>query len=73
MKVADLTTGAAKIAAAHKALRLRWEDTKEHWHDQNCRRFEATYIEPLDPHIAAALEAISRLAELLNRAERECE
>ncbi len=73
MKFADLTTGAAKIASAHKALRLHWDDTREHWHDQNCRRFEATYVDSLEPQVAAALEAIARLAELLGRAERECE
>jgi hypothetical protein len=73
MKIADLTSGAAKISSAYKTLKVRWDNTKEHWHDDNCRRFEENYIDPLEPQINAALEAISRLAEVLGRAEQECE
>jgi hypothetical protein len=73
MKIADLTSGAAKIATAYKTMRVHWEDTKEHWHDDNRRRFEEKFIDPLEPQIAAALDAIGSLAELLGRAERECE
>lgn len=73
MKIADLTTGSAKIASAYKTLQLHWEDTKEHWQDSTQRRFDENYLEPLGPQIAAALEAIARLTEVLARAERDCE
>ncbi len=73
MRIADLTSGAAKIATAYKTMRVHWEDTKEHWHDDNRRRFEENFIDPLEPQIASALDAIAALAEILNRAQRECE
>jgi hypothetical protein len=73
MNIADLTTGSAKIASAYKALKLHWEATKEDWRDDNCRRFEETYLEPLEPQIKITLEAIMNLAELYTRAERECQ
>ncbi|HZZ27203.1 MAG TPA: hypothetical protein VFE46_04280 [Pirellulales bacterium] len=73
MRIADLTSGAAKIAAAHKSLRLNWEATKEHWHDENRVRFEEKFLDPLEPQLQAALDAIGALAEVLGRAERECE
>jgi hypothetical protein len=73
MKIADLTSGAAKIATAYKTLRLHWESTKEHWHDDNRRRFEEDYLDPLEPQVAAALEAIGNLSEVMRRAEQECE
>ncbi len=73
MKIADLTSGTAKIASAYKTMRVHWEDTKEHWHDANRKRFEETYLDPLEPQIAATLEAIGRLAEILAKAERDCE
>jgi hypothetical protein len=73
MRIADLTTGAAKLSSAWKILQIRWEDTKEHWHDANYQRFEETYIDPLEPQIAATIEAIGRLAEVMARAERDCE
>ena len=73
MRIADLTSGAAKISTAYKTMRVQWEDTKEHWHDENRRRFEENFIDPLEPQIAAALDAIGALAEILNRAQRECD
>jgi hypothetical protein len=73
MKIADLTSGSAKIAAAYKKMRQNWEATKEHWHDENRTRFEENYLDPLEPQIMAALDAISALADVLGRAERECE
>ena len=54
MRIADLTSGSAKIATAYKTLRVHWEDTKEHWHDDNRRRFEENFIDPLEPQIASA-------------------
>lgn len=73
MKIADLSTGPAKMMSAYKVLKVHWEDVKEHWQDANSRRFEETYLEPLEPQMKAALEAIGTLAELLGRAERDCE
>ncbi len=73
MKIADLTSGSAKIASAYKALRLNWDSTKEHWHDANRQRFEEAYLDTLEPQLSAALDAIAALAEVLGRAERECE
>jgi hypothetical protein len=73
MRIADLTSGSAKIASAYKTLRLQWESTKEHWHDNNRARFEEKYLDPLEPQLSAALDAIAALAEVLGRAERECE
>jgi hypothetical protein len=73
MKIADLTSGAAKIASAYKKMRLNWEAAKEHWHDQNQANFEKNYLDPLEPQIASALDAISALADVMGRAERDCE
>jgi Rho-binding protein len=73
MRIADLTSGAAKMASAYKKLRVQWEDTKDRWHDENRANFEKNYLDPLEPQITAALDAINALAEVMNRAQRECE
>jgi hypothetical protein len=73
MRIADLTSGSAKIAAAYKKLRLNWETTKEHWNDQNRIHFEEQYLDTLEPQVTAALDAIAALADVLGRAERDCE
>ncbi|HEY2827270.1 MAG TPA: hypothetical protein VGJ04_06685 [Pirellulales bacterium] len=73
MKIADLTSGAAKITSAYKKMRLNWDATKDHWHDQNRDHFEKNYLDPLEPQLVAALDAISALADVLSRAQRDCE
>jgi len=73
MKIADLNSGPAKITSAYKKMRLHWETAKEHWHDQNQVHFEKNYLDTLEPQISAALDAIAALADVLSRAERDCE
>ena len=73
MRIADLTTGTAKITSAYKTMRVHWDSTTDEWQDANQRRFEERFLNPLEPQLNSALEAIGRLAEILSRAERECE
>ena len=47
MKIADLTSGAAKISSAYKKMRLNWDSTKDHWRDENRNHFEKNYLDPL--------------------------
>ena len=72
MIVGDLVTGAAKLADALKNLHMHWEDTKEQWQDAACRRFEEEHLAPLEPQVHLTLDAITRLADVLERAQREC-
>jgi len=72
MRVADLTSGTAKLHDSLKKLRVRWEDTKNYWNDPVSREFEETFLDPLDPKIIATLERMRRLSAMLNSAEREC-
>jgi hypothetical protein len=43
------------------------------WRDPTSRELEEQYLAPLESHLAAAVGAIDRLAEVLTRAERECQ
>lgn len=70
--LADLSTGAAKLSNAAKALRLAWQDATEQWNDDTSRAFEEQYLRPLMPKIKTAVDSTNRMAELLGRAEREC-
>jgi hypothetical protein len=70
--LADLSTGAAKLSNATKALRLAWQEAHEQWNDDTSRAFEEKHLQPVLPQIKAALDATSRMTELLNRAERDC-
>ena len=72
MMVGDLVSGAGKLAESLKTLRFHWDEAKEVWHDAASRDFEEKRLEPLEPIVRLTLDAISRLAEVLDRAQREC-
>jgi hypothetical protein len=72
MIVGDLVTGAAKLSGALKNLYLHWDETKDQWQDAACRRFEEDHLAQLEPKVHLTLDAVARLAEVLERAQREC-
>jgi hypothetical protein len=72
MIVGDLVTGAAKLSGSLKNLSLHWDETKEQWQDVACRRFEEDHLAPLEPKIRLTLDAVARLADALERAQRDC-
>lgn len=71
MKIGDLSSGASKLANALKQLGLKWESAKETWHDTRARAFHKDNVEPLVPAVKETLDALGRLAEVLDRAARD--
>lgn len=71
MKVGDLSSGASKLANALKQMNLKWEAAKETWHDGRAKAFHKDHIEPLLPAVKETLDALGRLAEVLDRAARD--
>lgn len=72
MKVGDLSGGAAKLEQAMDTLRNARHDAAERWDDETFRQFDQRYFEPLEARYRRALDAIRRLAQVLDRAQREC-
>ena len=68
MRVGDLSSGASKLANALKQLNLKWEVAGEGWHDVRAKAFQKDNIEPLTPSVKETLDALGRLAEVLDRA-----
>jgi len=73
MRIAELNSGAAKLLDAADRLASNWNDAKEFWRDGNAANLEENHLRPVGEEIKAALGAIHRLAEVLDRAQRECE
>ena len=44
----DLTTGTAKLNQALKDLRIRWQETRQHWSDPVGQAFEDDQLAPLE-------------------------
>jgi len=73
MSIANLTTGAARIHESVDLLQKSWEDTKDHWNDQNCERFEKDHLQPLLTEVNAALVAINHLSDVIHQVHRACD
>ena len=71
MRVGDLSSGASKLANALKQLNLKWEVAGEGWHDVRAKAFQKDNIEPRTPSVKETLDALGRLAEVLDRAIRD--
>jgi hypothetical protein len=71
MKVGDLHSGAVKLEQAMRALAMRWERTKTLWRDPASKAIEDQYLADLEPQVKVVLEAASRLAEVLDKAQEE--
>jgi hypothetical protein len=69
----DLATGANRLQLSYQALKVAWRNTADQWNDAVRAEFEATYLEPMEPEIKSAVDAIRRMDQVLAKAYRECE
>lgn len=71
MRVGDLSSGASKLANALKQLNIKWDSASATWDDGRARAFHKDNVEPLLPNVKETLDALGRLAEVLDRAIRD--
>jgi hypothetical protein len=69
----DLITAAAKLEAAQKKFHTVKADTAEQWNDDIRRNFDERFLVPLDQRVKRLIDGITRLAEILNAAQHDCE
>jgi hypothetical protein len=72
MKPWDLGSGTGKLELALDRLRKAVRQAGEHWNDAAFRDFCQLYLEPMELSHRAAIDAITRLDQVLSQAEREC-
>ncbi|MBX7168328.1 MAG: hypothetical protein K1X74_18475 [Pirellulales bacterium] len=68
----SLQDGRGRLIHAIRTLRLRWDATREDWDDAASRDFARLRLDPIVPKVASTLQAVERLAEVLNKAHEEC-
>ena len=73
MTKANLSTGAARIHEAVDLLQQSWDDTQDHWADQNAVHFENEHLHPMLTEVSAALVAINHLSDVINQIYRACD
>jgi hypothetical protein len=72
MKSWDFSSGAAKLELAMKAIQIADSESEQYWNDAAHQKFRETYLEPLEPKVRSMLEAIHRISEVFDAAERQC-
>ena len=72
MKSCDLSAGAAKLELAIKSLRTTLSAVEAQWNDETHRQFRENHLAPIEPSVRNMFDAISRMAEVIAAAERDC-
>lgn len=68
----DFRSPAGRLRDALLKLEQRWRITQEDWNDSVSSRVEEEYLLPLHSEVQAMLDTASRLAEVMQKAERAC-
>lgn len=68
----SLSVGKKKLYDALRVLRVRHAEVRAQWDDQSARAFDARYIDGIDSRVSAAVSAMERMQELLDKARQEC-
>ena len=71
MKTCDLDTGASRLVRGLKDLHAVWEEASEDWNDEVSAAVFKEHIEPITPVVKSALDAIGRMRNLLQEAQRD--
>ncbi len=69
----SINVGRTLLTSAHKELNVHWREVREHWSDIKASEFEQEYLAPLEPAVRAALTAMERISDVMDKARRECE
>lgn len=72
MKCCDISSGAARLELAMKSLRVTMSAVEEKWKDQAQRKFREDHLAPIEPTVRRMFDEISRMAEAIAAAERDC-
>ena len=73
MKTCDLNTPTARLRQAMKDLQIARARIAEQWSDATHRQFEEEFLAPLEPCLRRTVAAIGELAEVMAKAQRDCE
>ena len=69
----DLISPAVKIDDAMRKLKAIRAEVDAQWDDQTSRKFQETYLVPLEAKVKRVLDAAKRFSEITTKAERACE
>ncbi|MBU6409469.1 MAG: hypothetical protein KGR98_03680 [Verrucomicrobia bacterium] len=63
----------SRLIGAAKELSIKWEQTRNYWHDDKSREFEARFLRELFPAVDKTVAIADKLNELLNKVRTDCD
>jgi hypothetical protein len=72
MRPSNLVASAGALRKAVKLLRQRFDGTEAQWNDDVRRSFEEEHLVEIERGLRQIIERMGRLAQVLQKAEREC-
>jgi len=69
----NLNGNKSRILGLTKEISLRWEETRNHWHDAKGAEFDRRFMQELFARVNKASAAIEKLEELCKRIRKDCE
>ena len=67
-----LYEGRGNLNKGLKDLMMRWQSTKQDWHDIVASEFEKKYLEPLEMALRTAVSSMDQMAQTLSKIDRDC-
>ena len=72
MPNARVMAGSTRLNQTVRALKDQWLVTEATWGDSVRRRFEDSYLAPLEPAVDSAINGMLKIAEVLDQVRRDC-
>lgn len=73
MNPGNIHSTVGRLQEALDVLKVAWGQTAEVWRDENRRAFEEERLRLVSEEVAAAIPAISNLAQVIQAAQRDLE
>jgi len=68
-----MSASGARLEALTKDLRIRWQQTREHWVDAKSLEFENKYLDELFASVDRAVMVIEQLDKVILKIKKDCE
>jgi hypothetical protein len=69
----SLSANRSRLAAISKELLVRWQETRNYWHDTKSKEFDQRYLQELFANVDRTVSVLEKLDEVLNKVRKDCE
>ncbi len=68
----SVNTAKVKLTSMVRDLRIRWDETTDHWNDSASKAFEKDLITPFEIEIRSSIKAMEAMSEVMISLRKDC-